>query len=464
MNHERNISRWSRSVGVVKAISAMSDLFQPVIGRDVGVFITDRDRKVVSWDEGMERLLGFSADEVVGEHCLKGNRCSNCMQGCGLERMGQVKQVPLTLFHKNGDAIPLLKTGQAFFDGDGSFLGTIEVMSSPPIETTAVTAQAPVPEPEAEADQASPEEAVFHGMITRNKDLMTMFETIKSVARTSSPVLARGESGTGKELMARAIHLESDRADKVFIPVNCAALSPTLLESQLFGHIKGAFTGASANHEGVFTLADGGTLFLDEVAEIPLELQAKLLRVLESGEVSPVGSPTSHTVDVRIVAATHRSLRAEVKAGNFRQDLMFRLRVVPLFLSPLRERREDIELLLRRFIDIQNTHGHRLINDVSPGAMRLLLDHPWDGNVRELQNVVQYAFAVGRGPVLLPTELPPEFRENDGSASAAAPVANDERGQIMHALETANGNITDAAELLGMSRATFWRKRKKYEV
>ena len=460
MNQERNISRWARSVGVAQAITALTKLVAPATGKNTGVFITDRDRKVVSWDAGMEQLLGFSADEIVDEHCLKGNRCSNCMAGCGLERLGSVAQVPLTLFHKDGSKVHLYKTGSAFFDADGSFLGTIEVMSSQSIDDH--TDARPQP-PRRDAPIAE-DTAEFHGMLTRNKEMMAMFETIKSVAQTTSPVLARGESGTGKDLLARAIHLESERADKPFVLVNCAALSPTLLESQLFGHTKGAFTGATSHQPGVFALADGGTLFLDEVAEIPLELQAKLLRALESGEISPMGSAKTSTVDVRIVAATHRSLRAEVRAGTFRQDLMFRLRVVPLFLSPLRDRREDIALLLWRFIAQHNTAGRRVITEVLPAAMRLLLDHAWDGNVRELQNVVQYAFAVGRGHVLLPSELPPEFREAVSRSGARGPNKDDERGQIIHALDAAQGNITKAADLLGMSRATFWRKRKKHHI
>ena len=300
----------------------------------------------------------------------------------------------------------------------------------------------------------------FHGLVTRDPGLKAVFQTIRNVAETEVAVLVRGESGSGKELVARAVHEESPRRGGAFVAVNCAALSPSLLESELFGHIRGAFTGAVRDRDGLFRQAHGGTLFLDEVAELPLDVQAKLLRVLEEQVVTPVGSGKTVRVDVRLISATHRSLRAEVEAGRFRQDLMFRLRVVPLFLPALRERRSDVELLLWRFLDAQSRTGPRQVTSIAPEAMRALLDHDWPGNVRELRNVVHYAAAVGRGPELLLEELPPEFRGVGPKVTVPGSQPVDEAAQVKRALETTGGNVGEAAKLLGVSRATFWRRRK----
>jgi len=240
-----------------------------------------------------------------------------------------------------------------------------------------------------------------------------------------------------------------------------------LLESELFGHVRGAFTGAIKDHSGLFQRAHGGTLFLDEVAELPLELQAKLLRVIQERNYIPVGGDRSIEVDVRLVAATHRSLREEVKSGRFREDLMYRLRVVPIFIPPLRERREDISLLIWHFIHQHNAANFRKIEKIEPEAMRVLLDYAWPGNIRELHNVVEYAFAVGRGTTLRLSELPSEFREPmpviDKRIKQSSPMSTAQKmAAIRQALEQSNGMVTPAAEILGVSRATFWRMRKLY--
>jgi transcriptional regulator with PAS, ATPase and Fis domain len=230
----------------------------------------------------------------------------------------------------------------------------------------------------------------FHGILSRSPAMHDVFQIIQTAAQTEATVLVRGESGSGKELVARAIHELSARHDAPFLAVNCAALSSNLLESELFGHVRGAFTGAIKDHHGLFQRAHGGTLFLDEIAELPLELQAKLLRVIQERNYVPVGGVISMPVNIRLVAATHRSLREEVKLGRFREDLMYRLRVVPIFLPPLRERREDISLLIWHFIKLHNTANGRKIEKIDPDAMRLLLDYSWHGNIRELHNVVEF--------------------------------------------------------------------------
>ena len=301
----------------------------------------------------------------------------------------------------------------------------------------------------------------FHGIITCDPAMKQALQIVRNVAETDTTILIRGESGTGKELVAKAIHRESHRNNAPFLAINCAALSPNLLESELFGHVKGAFTGAIKEHHGLFKRADGGILFLDEVAELPLELQAKLLRVLQERTFTAVGGDHSIQVDVRIVAATHRSLREEVRVGRFREDLMYRLRVVPLFLPALRERRQDIRFLLHHFIERHNSRGVRRIDSVEPEALKRLLDYTWPGNVRELQNVVEYVFAVGRENRLILANLPPEFREPVRPTHSMAEKPVDREESIREALTVCGGRIDEAARMLGMSRATFWRHRKR---
>ena len=449
----RALEPWLKQVGPGAAMAALAQL-----DPQAAVFVVDADRDVVFWSEGAERLLGIPAQEALGQSCLSSQRCATCLAGCDLERRGTLEGVPLEVFHADGHPLKLRKFAQAFHGPDGAFLGGVERL--------VLEESAALDPPSALAHD---DVVDFHGIVTRDPAMRAVFQAVHNVAETLSPVLVRGESGSGKELVARAVHAESPRADGPFVAVNCAALSPTLLESELFGHVKGAFTGAVKDRVGLFRQADGGTLFLDEVAELPLDLQAKLLRVLEEQRITPVGGTQSVQVDVRIVSATHRSLRAEVNAKRFRQDLMYRLRVVPLFIPPLRDRPGDVELLLWRLIDRQNERGPRRIQRVAPDAMRALLDHRWPGNVRELRNVVQYAAAVGRGRELLLSELPPEFRGEGPAVSAtgtfpgaAAPAPEvDEAQQIQRALQQAGGKLGEAAKLLGMSRATFWRKRKK---
>ncbi len=303
---------------------------------------------------------------------------------------------------------------------------------------------------------------LFHGLWTQSPELQRVFRIVEKVARTESSVLVRGESGTGKEHIAHALHALSTRTRGPFRAINCAALPPNLLESELFGHVRGAFTGAVRDSPGHFRLADKGSLFLDEVAEMPLELQAKMLRVLETRSVIPVGGRQPVPVDVRILAATHRPLRREVEAGRFRADLMYRLRVVPLFLPALRERRGDILPLALRFLEELHQRGTRRVERFSPGARKRLEEHPWPGNVRELRNVMEYAFVIGEGPVVHEADLPPEFSEARASRAPATPAASRdvslEPGRVEAALAQAGGNRSEAARLLGVSRVTLWRR------
>lgn len=308
---------------------------------------------------------------------------------------------------------------------------------------------------------------LFHGLWTRDAGMKRAFHIAERAARRDASVLLRGETGTGKELFARAIHALSPRARGPFAAINCAALPATLLESELFGHVRGAFTGAVRDQPGFFKGADRGTAFLDEVAEMPIDLQAKLLRVLETKTVIPVGGREPVPVDVRIVAATHQSLRAAVSAGRFRADLMYRLRVIPIFLPPLRARPLDVALLTQKLIEELNEKGGRRIIRTAPPALARLEAYSWPGNVRELRNALEYAYVIGEGPVLVPGDLPLEIAEPntapdwmDAPSHTHAPEEPTETAEIRRALERARGNREGAAEILGISRVTLWRRMR----
>lgn len=304
------------------------------------------------------------------------------------------------------------------------------------------------------------------GIVTRDPAMKQLLTDVRKVARSKASVLVRGETGSGKELIAHAIHRASPRAEGPFRAINCAALPPNLLESELFGHARGAFTGAVRDAPGHFRMADGGTLFLDEVAELPLEVQAKLLRVLQEKTVIPVGGRDSVPVDVRVVSATHRALRKEVEAGRFRSDLLYRLRVIPLYLPTLRERPDDVELLAWHFLE---EHEARRVRRITPGALEAMRNYGWPGNVRELQNTIEYAVVMGEGPVLTEADLPPEVRGDEPGhrrPAAAPPVLRSklapEARRLLNAVERADGHMGRAAKSLGISRTTLWRKLKKH--
>ncbi len=413
------------------------------------IYMVDGRQHIIHWSLGLEKLTGLSATLMVGQPCPESLEITvaNDNDGLGVELSGA-----------GGNKIGAKKQTWSLRDSKGNFDGGIGLLV-PDAEPAARDLPTKIP---VSAKQN------FHGILSRSPAMQAVFQIIENAAETEATVLVRGESGAGKELVAKAIHSLSARHNAPFLAINCAALSSSLLESELFGHVRGAFTGAIKDHSGLFQRAHGGTLFLDEVAEMPLELQAKLLRVIQERNYIPVGGDRSVAVDVRIVAATHRSLREQVKNGLFREDLMYRLRVVPIFIPPLRERREDVSLLLWHFIRQHNADNFRKIEKIDPAAMQVLLDYQWPGNIRELHNIVEYAFAVGRGATLRLSELPPEFRERriiSPPLRQSLPLsAEQQAAAIRQALEQSNGMITPAAQLLGMSRATFWRKRKLYGV
>jgi len=306
------------------------------------------------------------------------------------------------------------------------------------------------------------------GMIAGSAPMVQVLELVRRVAPTGATVLIHGESGTGKEVIAKAIHHASDRARGPFVAVNCGALPEPLLESEIFGHVKGAFTGASANKKGLFEEAAGGTLLLDEIGEMTPTLQVKLLRALQSGEVRPVGSTQAITVDVRIVAATNRDLEHMIREGEFREDLFYRLNVIQIVLPPLRDRREDIPALAEHFLARSAGKLGRGLR-LSPEALERLLRYPWPGNVRELENAIERAAILTRGDAVEPDDLPPHVTAGiQLGPSPALPrqisLADAERAHILQTLERFGRNHSGAAEALGIGRTTLWRKLKEYGI
>jgi two-component system response regulator HydG len=307
----------------------------------------------------------------------------------------------------------------------------------------------------------------FGGLIGISPKMQRVYKLIEKVSQHNYPVLILGESGTGKELVARSIHFSGPRRQKPFVPVDCSALVPTLIESELFGYIKGAFTGALHNKQGLLAAADEGTLFLDEIGDLPVDLQAKLLRALQEREIKPVGSTERISINVRVIAATHRDLEATIRAGTFRQDLYFRLNVVQIKLPPLRERKSDIPLLVNSFLE-KFSDPQRPVRSISEDAMRRLMAYDWPGNVRELENAVERAVALGSGPILhvgdLPSNLQYPSTERLPENDEIVPLEELERRAILRALRETGGDKLAAARLLGIGKTTLYRKLKQYEA
>jgi two-component system response regulator PilR (NtrC family) len=309
-------------------------------------------------------------------------------------------------------------------------------------------------------------------IIGRSEAMRGVLHLAQRVAPTPSTVLITGESGVGKEVIARAVHNLSERRDRIFLPVNCGAIPETLLESQLFGHVRGAFTGAVSNQEGLFQRSRGGTIFLDEIGELPVSLQVKLLRVLESKEVLPVGAGTPIKTDIRIIAASNRNLAKEVEAGRFREDLYYRLNVVEIEIPPLRERREDIPALVDHFVRLHNRELKKTFKGVEGPTLKLLMSLPWKGNVRELDNVIEHAMILGEPDWISLRDLPRALRQDLPETVAADPVTDDlreavrafERAHIQGVLQRASHDKKAAAERLGVSLSSLYRKIEELEV
>jgi PAS domain S-box-containing protein len=438
-----------------------------------GVVTIGLDRKVHYINEAALRILGYARDEALGAECASVIRCAACAtKDCLLDQTlatgRDIRSYDTYLINKAGAEIPITVNATLLKDDDGTVIGEVEVIRD-------ISEQAKLTEE-------------LHGkfsfghIIGKNHRMQEIYDILPAVAATKTTVLIEGETGTGKELIAHAIHEHSPRAGRPFVKFNCAALAEGVLESELFGHVKGAFTGAIADKRGRFAQADGGTIFLDEIGDIPPTTQIRLLRVLQEEAFEPVGGTQTVQVDVRVIAATHRDLKKMVRDGEFREDLYYRLRVMPLQIPPLRERHDDIPLLINHFIADFNTEMGKGVEDVSPEAMDLLMNYGYAGNVRELENILEHAMVLCSGNQVtvhcLPREvlhartdlmqIAPGAAEGDDllhlDARATDPLKEVEREAILKVLDQCGWRLGRAAERLNMSRTTLWRRMKRYHL
>ena len=405
-----------------------------------------------------ERLFGMSSEEMVGRHCQEVFHCSVCEPNCGvLAGINQGQNPPTStvrLHTDNGtERLVVMKTSQ-LTDGNGRVEGVVATIKD-------IT------------EEAAPQK---REIIADSPSMREVLNFVRRVAASeATTILLEGENGTGKDLIAKTLHYQSVRQAEPFIAINCAAIPETLLESELFGYEKGAFTDARSQKRGIFELADKGTLFLDEIGEIPLMLQAKLLRVLEEQSFRRLGGLKDINLDLRVVAATNKNLREAVKEGAFRQDLYFRLNVIQIVIPPLRERPEDILPLARFFIEHYNRKFRRNIEDITGDTARLLLDHDWPGNVRELRNAIERAMILEESSNITSASLPfsisrPEIGDGMGIPSRVEipteglSLEDNEKSLLSRALEKTSGNQTQAARLLRITRDTLRYKMKKFNL
>jgi PAS domain S-box-containing protein len=439
---------WQKSSVLETVFNQLSD----------ALVLYDPEFRITGVNDAAEKLFGMSSEEMLGKHCQEVFKCTVCEPGCGvLVGLNQSPGSPNTTVKLNTgngmERLVVMRTNQVF-DDEGTLSGVVATIKD-------IT------------EEAAPRK---REVIAESAAMVELLNFVRRVASSeATTILLDGENGTGKDLIAKTLHYQSLRQAEPFIAINCAAIPETLLESELFGYEKGAFTDARAQKRGIFELADRGTLFLDEIGEIPLMLQAKLLRVLEEQTFRRLGGLKDINLDLRVVAATNKNLREAVKEGAFRQDLYFRLNVIQITIPPLRERTDDILPLGRFFLEHYNRKFKRNIEGFTDGAVRLLLSHDWPGNVRELRNAVERAMILEDSALITPPSLPIAISHPDtngsGPASTALPAPIDglslednERSLLSRALEKTNGNQTQAARLLRITRDTLRYKMKKFNL
>jgi len=425
-----------------------------------GVFTVDLDWTIRSFNRAAERITGIPREQAVGQKCFDVFRANICQSACALretiERGRQVVDLRANILGSEGETIPISISTAVLRGPRGEVVGGVETFR----DLSALEA----------LRKEITKQYTFEDIISKNRQIRRIFGVLPDIAQSESTVLLEGPSGSGKELFARAIHNLSPRKDKAYVVVNCGALPDTLLESELFGHVRGAFTDARTDRAGRFARAEGGTLFLDEIGDISTALQVRLLRVLQEKEYEPLGGSATVKADVRVIAATNRTLSELVGRGVFREDLYFRLNVVKIVLPPLSERREDIPLLIDHFLNNFNLKLGKEIRGLSDEAFDLLMKYGYPGNVRELENVIEHAFVLCRGPQIEVEHLPdevgaaPSTAIDEPESRGESPLRRAEYAAVLEALRRHGGHRRKAAAELGIDKTTLWRKMKKLGI
>jgi two-component system, NtrC family, response regulator HydG len=438
-----------------------------------GVMIVAPGGLIVGANQAFLTLTGYDdIDELIGQPCSRLN-CTSChlerkqetLHWCRLFREGSYKKQRCVVTRKDGKQVHIFKNACVLKDDAGNVIGAVETMTD---ITELLAHETKI---EAFKKELSGRDT-FHGMVGQSAPMQKIYNLIQNVADSDAPLIIYGESGTGKELVAQAVHEISNRRDSPYIKVNCAALNDSLLESELFGHVKGAFTGASQDRKGRFEVAGNGSIFLDEIGELPLSTQVKLLRVLEEKVIERVGDNQPIPIHARIITATNKDLMVAVKEGSFREDFYYRINVIPMHIPPVRERGDDIMLLIESFFTRLQLKSEKNISGISNEAMNLLIHYSWPGNVRELRSTFEYAFVTCQGPLITAEDLPLTLQKHQGTDSVQFPPKNQfgqnkaerQRQELLDALHAANGNKSRAAEILGISRVTVWNRIKKFDI
>lgn len=433
-----------------------------------GIMIVNTRGAIVSVNQAFEQITGYARDELIGRTCefLHCDACNDAIakgeaDWCSLYHSGETEQRRCRIRRKDGTTIHALKNAAILKDAEGNVIGAVETLA----DLSEITEK----ENQLEAFRKQlHSEDEFHGIVGSSPAMQQVFDMIENAAGSDAPVIIYGESGTGKELVSRAIHDIGLRRDQPFVKVNCASLAESLLESELFGHVRGAYTGAYKDRVGRFEMANRGDIFLDEIGDLPIPTQTKLLRVMEEKVVERVGSSKPIATDVRIISATNKDLLQLVEQGDYRKDFYFRINVIPIFLPPLRVRVGDIPLLAERFFQKMRLKNGKNIEGISKETMEVLINHSWPGNVRELKGAFEYAFVTCHEEMIQPGHLPETILRP--KVSRVTPKKNAfnmqeiEKQELLEILERTGGNQSKAAEILGVSRVTIWNRMKRYGI
>lgn len=432
-----------------------------------GVFTITPEGKIASWNKSMELITGYTKEEAQNRQCTfihfsscPENSCPTGMHDCGILNSESGFARECVLESKSGNEIPVLKRAKAIRDEKGELTVIVETV-------TDLRELKRAREKALKAQNQLEIKSGLKNIVGISPAMEDVYTKIKMAAESEANVLISGESGTGKELAASAIHFLSSRKEEPFVSVNCAALPESLLESELFGHVKGSFTGAFKNRKGRFEEADQGTLFLDEIGEIPLSVQVKLLRTVQEREIERIGDSEKRKINIRIVSATNKDLFEQVNSKYFREDLYYRLKVFPINLPPLRQRKEDIPLLLDFFIKKKRKETKKDIFKTDKDAVAKLENYSWPGNVRELENAVSYAFVVAGGSVLTSDDFPPEIIKNKKKQNTGfeqKQIKPQSKQELVKILENCGWNKAEAARQTGLSRTSIWKYMKKWEI